>query len=126
EGQNDRALDILSKYVNVNPGDREIVGLAAQTAYDLKDYKQAASLYDKLTLTGGDAEDFQKLGTAYLQTGKTEEAAQAFGKALERNKNLKGVNAILAKIAYDQGQFNQALSRSEEELAIAPSGSAPD
>ncbi len=120
QGQSQRAFDLLSKCYKTNPNDKEILTLAAQLSIDLKDFKSAAELYKTITKSGGDAEDFQKLGIALHETGKDDEAVPSLEQAVQKNKNLKSVSGLLAKIYLKQEKHEKAIAAAESEIALVP------
>lgn len=120
QGQNERAFQLLNHCAQTNPEDREVVSLAAQTAFDLKDYKSAAELYGNYLKSGGSADEFEKLGIALYQTGNEAEAVKALERAFQSNKALKGVPGLLAKIYSKQGNHEAALFMSSAELDNSP------
>lgn len=57
----------------------------AERAYAAADYGQAAAAYEALVEEGGGAEEWFRLGNAYVELDRPVEAAAAFRAALERD-----------------------------------------
>lgn len=120
-GQNQKAFDLFQKCIQLKPGDNEALQWSAQLAFELKNYSATVSAYEILTKSGMlEANDWYQLGVSYYALGKLEESANALQTAWEKNKTLKGVNALLAKIYLSQEKFAEGVSLYKLELSLAP------
>ena len=124
-GQKEKALEAFRKCVEANPGDYEVLKTAGTVAFELKDYNAAASFLEKAAKAGqAGAEDWHRLGVSYYELGKIEGAADALIQASEKNKSLKGVHGLLAKIYLSQERFDEALGLAKLELSLSPNDAA--
>lgn len=120
-GQTQKAFDLFQQCLQVNPEDYEILKWSAQLAFELKNYQASSINYQKFVQSGkAEPEDWFRLGISYFETGKLEEANNAFRSASEMNKKLKGVYAYQAKIKISQKQYLQGVELYKQELALSP------
>lgn len=120
QGRNAAAFEYLNRAYQANSNDSEALTLAAQMAFDMKDFKNAAPLYQSIVKGGGTAQDFYNLGVALKETGKTDDAVAAFQSCLDKGGSALGPLKILAKIYMEKGDFEDAFRRCEMEMQTAP------
>ena len=120
-GQKQKAFDTFQKCLAIQPNEPHLLKWSAMLAYELKDFNASVAAYEKLTKSGAaDADDWAQLGTAYLEMGKLAESEAAMTAALEKNPQLKGANALLAKNFSLRGKWPEAASRYKAEMVLTP------
>lgn len=120
QGRNAAAFEYLNRAYQANSNDGEALTLAAQIAFDAKDFKSAAPLYQAITKGVGTAQDFYNLGVTLKETGKTDEAVAAFQSCIDKGGSAMGPLKILAKIYMEKGDFEDALRHGEMEMQNSP------
>ena len=71
-----------------------------------------------------DALSYALLGSAYYNTGRSEEAVKQLRKCLELSPNQADAYEILARVAYEKGQLDEAVRLSQEALKRGPANPA--
>ncbi|OGR89047.1 MAG: hypothetical protein A3A86_02185 [Elusimicrobia bacterium RIFCSPLOWO2_01_FULL_60_11] len=120
QGRNTAAFEYLNRAYQSNSNDSEALTLAAQIAFEMKDYKNAVPLYQALTQAGGSAQDFFALGTALKETGQQDAAVAAFQACLFKNGAALGVHKMLTRIMMEKGDHESALMHGELEMQGSP------
>jgi len=120
QGRNAQAFEYLNRTYQTNPNDHEALALAAQLAFDLKDFKNAVPLYQAITKSGGSAQDFFNLGTVLKESGKIGDAIQAFQACLDKGGAAMGPGKIMASLYMEQGDFESTLKSCELAIQTFP------
>ena len=120
QGNGAAAFDFLNRAYKANPGDREVLILAAQSAFDAKNFKDALPLYQDLVKSGGTAQEYFNLGLMLKNAGKNDEAVAAYQNSLNKGGSSIGAHKMLAKISMEKGDYEKAMMHCEAEMPNAP------
>jgi tetratricopeptide (TPR) repeat protein len=90
-------------------------------AMDRRDWLEAVRQYQKAVEHGASTDLFVKLGRAHLEAGQLPAAAQALGRALEKDPNCERCYALLGLIAIEDRQLTRAEELLRNALHFDPS-----
>lgn len=107
------------------PDALDTVAATADSAYKAKDWAKATPLYEQLTQAKPEtARNWYRLGVCRQETGKREEALDAFQKASDKGVPAFVVAYNMAEVYAAMGQSSQALAKLGE--AVRQGYSQPD
>src|SRR6266849_3852016 len=122
--QFDQALAAVTRYAARNPRDLAAQKLIARLELETRHPDRAIELLSKLGGGDADAETYDLLGRAFALAGKSEQALQAFQKAVERAPDDAGLRLQLVATHFGAGDLNSAVGDLERSLELAPSSAA--
>lgn len=100
---------------------REEEELHADILMARKQYAEAVPIYQKLLLAEPrNAVLLNKLGIAYHQQARLDQAKRYYERAIRADKNYAAAYNNLGAVQYDRRKFRQAIHQYQKALAIAP------
>ena len=107
-----RPSTISAEELYQRPAANQSLFVKAQTALDTKKYADAVSFLSQIVER--DAKDFQawtELGTAFLLSGKKDDAEDAYKQALKARPNFKLALLNLGRLLVEQKKYEDAIAR---------------
>ena len=121
DGDAKGAVLVLTRYLEVSPGDASAHFQLAHLVLELGDPQGAVRGFERaLALEPDDAVTRSDLGTALEEAGRESEAALAYGLAARAQPPYPPAQYNLALIRHRQGQLHQAARLLREALEQAP------
>ncbi len=123
KGKLEEALEELERVVANNPKDFEAQYLLGQTYESLGDIDKAVDAYEKaVELKPDDSRALYNLAIVYKAKGKKNWAIATMKKAVRNDKSFVGARFMLAKMYFDEGEFDEAELHYEKIVDINPYG----
>ncbi|OFV91993.1 MAG: hypothetical protein A3H28_16875 [Acidobacteria bacterium RIFCSPLOWO2_02_FULL_61_28] len=119
-GENTKAEETLKKAVALDPNSADANTQLALLYVDLGQYRAAIELLTKVTAQNADPQVLSSLAYAYEQVRDYKSAADAYGRALERDpENLAFRKALGQSLLYSQ-QYDRALEQFQVAVRANP------
>jgi tetratricopeptide (TPR) repeat protein len=121
EGRYQEALATAQRGIAADPEEPSLYNFVISYCHLGRCAEGVAAAKRYVELTGGEANAYDSLGTAYAWTGRYGDAEQAYGAAIERKPDFFIPRLHLAILHYWQGQYSRAISECQQLLPIARS-----
>lgn len=119
-GDNSKAEEMLKKAVALDPDSRDATTQLALLYVDLGQFRAGIELLKKVTAQNADPQALSSLAYAYEQLRDYKSAAEAYGRALERDsENLAYRKALGQNLLYSR-QYDAALEQFQIVIRSSP------
>jgi len=119
-GRNEEALALFERYHRMVPGDFQVLAQIATCLSALGRFQEAEGFFEQALRGVDDAVTHFNIGLLMARTGRLEQAAAAYGRALDRDPSLNDARTNLATVYARQGRLDRALLELERVLASDP------
>jgi tetratricopeptide (TPR) repeat protein len=119
-GRNEEALALFERYHRMVPGDFQVLAQIATCLSALGRFQEAEGFFAQALRGVDDAVTHFNVGLMLARTGRLDQAAAAYGRALEREPMLNDARVNLATIHARQGRLDRAIQELERVLAYDP------
>lgn len=119
KGERDKKIEYLQKAIEAAPDNYRFKTQLGSEFFNNKEYEQAIPVYEDLVAQYPDmAAYWQRYGFALSQTDRKAEAPAALEKAIELKADDPFIFAILARIYNEISQYQKAIDKSKQGLAL--------
>ena len=119
-GRNEQALALFERYHRLVPGDFQVLAQIATTLSALGRFEEAEGYFEQALRGVDDAVTHFNIGLLLARTGRLDQAAAAYQRALERDPLLSDARSNLATVFARQGQLARAVQELNRVLADDP------
>jgi tetratricopeptide (TPR) repeat protein len=119
-GRNQEALALFERYHRLVPGDFQVLAQIGTTLSALGRFGEAESYFAEALRGVDDAVTHFNIGLMMARTGRLDQAALAYGRALERDPLLNDARSNLATVYARQGRLDRAIAELERVLSHDP------
>jgi tetratricopeptide (TPR) repeat protein len=119
-GRNEEALALFERYHRMVPGDFQVLAQIATSLSALGRFQEAEGFFEQALRGVDDAVTHFNVGLMMARTGRLDQAAAAYTRALERDAMLSDARVNLATIYARQRRFDRAIQELERVLAYDP------
>jgi tetratricopeptide (TPR) repeat protein/DNA-binding winged helix-turn-helix (wHTH) protein len=123
EGRYQEALETAQRGIAVDPEEPSLYNFVTSYCHLGRCQEGVAAAARYVELTGGEANAYDSLGTAYVWTGRYGDAEQAYGAAIARKPDFFIPRLHLAILHYWQGRYSTAISECQQLVPISRSDS---
>jgi tetratricopeptide (TPR) repeat protein len=119
-GRNEQALALFERYHRMVPGDFQVLAQIATSLSALGRFQEAEGYFEQALRGVDDAVTHFNVGLVMARTGRLDQAAAAYGRALERDPMFSDARANLATVFARQGRLDRAVQELQRVLAHDP------
>ena len=119
-GRNEEALALFERYHRMVPGDFQVLAQIGTTLSALGRFQEAEGYFEQALRGVDDAVTHFNIGLMLARTGRLEEAATAYRRALERDPLLNDARSNLATVFARQGRLDRAVEELNRVLDNDP------
>ena len=119
-GRNEEALALFERYHRMVPGDFQVLAQIATSLSALGRFQEAEGYFEQALRGVDDAVTHFNVGLLMARTGRPDQAAAAYGRALDRDPMFSDARANLATVFARQGRLDLAVRELERILAYDP------
>ena len=119
-GRNEEALALFERYHRMVPGDFQVLAQIATSLSALGRFQEAEGFFEQALRGVDDAVTHFNVGLMMARTGRLDQAAVAYTRALERDPMLSDARGNLATVYARQGRLDRAVQELERILAYDP------
>ena len=119
-GRNEEALALFERYHRMVPGDFPVLAQIATTLSALGRFQEAEGFFDQALRGVDDAVTHFNVGLLMARTGRLDQAAAAYTRALDRDPMFSDARANLATVLARQGLLDRAAQELQRILAYDP------